>query len=66
MGGEIAIRRVAKLRDKRSLLTDGSSRGVPLGLLDLSLQVSQRDGKLVVDFLSQMQVHSISLPQIAS
>ncbi len=32
-------------------LTDRSSSCVPLGLLNFSLEISNRDGELVVDFL---------------
>ena len=31
--------------------TDSSPGSVPLGLLDLGLQISQGDGELVIDFL---------------
>lgn len=36
--------------------TDCSSRGVPLGRLDLRAQISERDGEFVVDLLHGIAV----------
>jgi hypothetical protein len=46
-------------------LTDGSSRGVPFSLFDLRLEVSERDGEFVVDFLIKIGWFSTVPPALA-